>query len=806
MLQIFQDKDAFISAFTAKLANDYQVDLKDSTPYQQYMALASLVKELIMTNWELTHKTIKEKQLKQVYYFSMEFLMGRLLTNNLMNLGIYKVVKEAFDELGININDVEDAETDAGLGNGGLGRLAACFLDSLASLSYPGHGVSIRYQKGFFTQKFVNGYQVELPEDWLEHGYAWEICKEDEAVIVPFYGEVQEEIVNGKKVIKLVNAQYVKAIPYDIPIVGDKTKATNTLTLWKAEPYGKYPENIDADVYEASVRKISESLYPDDSTDEGKILRLKQQYFFVCAGLRRIINEHKKTYGTLENFAEKVTLHINDTHPTLLIPELMCILMDEENYTFEKAWEITSRTCAYTNHTILAEALEKWPVHYFAPLLPRIYQIIQEIDARFREVLIDKYGKDDPRVNSLAIINNNLIHMAHLCIVGSFSVNGVAELHTKILKEVEMKDFNQLFPNKFNNKTNGISHRRWLYHTNPELMEFLNKYIGEGWESDINRLSKLNDYVKDETVKKEFYLVKQTRKQILADYILKKEGIKIDVNSIFDVQVKRLHEYKRQLMNALHIMHLYNTLKEDKEFYDSFYPQTFIFGAKAAGSYYMAKKIIKLINTIAEKVNKDEEVNKKIKVVFVENYNVSYAELIMNAANISEQISTASKEASGTGNMKLMMNGAITLGTLDGANIEIVNLVGPENAIIFGMTAEEVTAHYKNKDYNPRDVYENTPILKRVVDQLINGFFTSVDQKEFIDIYDNLINRGDYFFVLKDFEAYAKAQRYANQLYKNQDKWLEMALINIANSSFFSSDRTITQYAGEIWKLEHLSL
>ncbi len=804
MFTIFQNKDTFKKAFIAKIAEQFNVDLHDSTPYQQYMALAALIKELVNENWEITEKIVKEKQLKQVYYFSMEFLMGRLLTNNLMNLGVYNVVKEAFDDLEISINEVEEAETDAGLGNGGLGRLAACFLDSMASLSYPGHGNSIRYQKGFFTQKFVNGYQVELPENWLEQEYAWEVCKEEEAVSVPFYGEVKIKEVDGKIIHELVSAQYVKAIPYDIPIVGDKTITVNKLTLWKAEPSGNYPEGVDPIKYDESVRQISESLYPDDSTDEGKVLRLKQQYFFVCAGLHRIINEHKKLYGTLDNFHEKVTLHINDTHPTLLIPELLRILIDEEHYTFEQAWNITTETCAYTNHTILAEALEKWSIRYFEPLLPRIYQIIQEIDQRFKKVLINKYGKNDSRVKSLSIINNNLIYMAHLCIVGCFSVNGVAELHTKILKEVEMKDFNDLFPTKFNNITNGITHRRWVYHTNPQLTAFLNKYIGEGWENDINRLSKLNTFVKDENAKREFYLVKQARKQILADYIEKKEGIKLDVNSIFDIQVKRLHEYKRQLMNALHIMYLYNTLKENKEFYDSFVPQTFIFGAKAAGSYHMAKKIIKLINTIAEKVNQDEAVNKKIKVVFVENYNVSYAELIMNAANLSEQISTASKEASGTGNMKFMMNGALTIGTMDGANIEIVKLAGKENAFIFGLSADEVNSYYKNKDYNPREVYESTPILKRVLDQLINGFFANVDKDEFKDIYTNLLERGDYFFVLKDFEAYVKAQRIANQLYKNQDKWLEMALINIANSSFFSSDRSITQYAENIWKIKKL--
>ncbi|MDF2699178.1 MAG: maltodextrin phosphorylase [Haloplasmataceae bacterium] len=798
--QSFTDKNTFINEYKKRLENTFNVKFNETSSTQKYLVLANLVKELATENWSKSDEEIKNQQLKQVYYFSMEFLMGRLLTNNLMNLGVYNVVHEAFKDLGLDLNEVESSETDAGLGNGGLGRLAACFLDSMASLSYPGHGNSIRYQKGFFQQKFVDGYQIELPELWLDQEYVWEVCKPEEAVLVPLFGDLKIE-EDGSVIHQ--NAIYVKAVPYDVPIVGHNTKTVNKLTLWEALPHN-YPKEVDKTVFEESIRKISESLYPDDSTEEGKLLRVKQQYFFVSAGLRRIINEHKKVYNTMENFHEKVILHINDTHPTLLIPELMRILMDEENYSWDKAWNITQKTCAYTNHTILAEALEKWPVRYYQLLLPRIYIIVEEIDKRFKAELINYYGENNPKVKSLAIINNNIIHMAHICIVGCFSVNGVAELHTKLLKEVEMKDFNEFFPNKFNNKTNGITHRRWAYHTNPQLTQFLNKYIGQGWESDINRLDQLNAFAKDEVTKKVFYQVKQARKQILADYIELKEGIKLNVNSIFDIQVKRLHEYKRQLMNALHIMHLYNNLKENKEFYDSFYPQTFIFGAKAAGSYYIAKKIIKLINTLADVVNQDRDVFEKLKVVFVENYNVSYAELIMPAANISEQISTASKEASGTGNMKFMMNGALTIGTLDGANIEIIELAGRENAFIFGLTADEVNAFYRNKKYNPKEVYNSNPDLKRVLDQLVNGFFTKVDKDEFKDIYINLLEKGDYFFVLKDFEAYCKAQHEANEMYKHQDKWLEMALINIANSSFFSSDRTIEQYSDDIWKLRKI--
>lgn len=803
MENIFVDKNTFSKVYLQRLEQTFGKKYTETTDYQKYVVLALLVREYSSKYWIKTNEKIRQNQLKQVYYFSMEVLMGRLLTTNLINLGIYQVVDEAMKDLGFDLNSIEAKESDIGLGNGGLGRLAACFLDSIASLSYPGHGNCIRYQSGFFKQKFIDGYQVELPEPWLQDDFVWEVKREDESVLVPLYGEVEFTEKDGKLKVNHINAQYVKAVPYDVPIIGFNSQVVNNLTLWKAEPSGDYPSNVDVYSYDIEVRKITENLYPDDSTEEGKLLRLKQQYFFVCAGLRRIINHHKEIYKSLDNFHEKVVLHINDTHPTLIIPELMRILIDEEGFDWEKAWNITTKTCAYTNHTILAEALEKWPVKYIKLLLPRIYLIIEEIDKRFKQELIDRYGEEDERVMKLAIINNDLIHMAHICIVASFSVNGVAELHTKILKEVEMKDFNDFFPNKFNNKTNGITQRRWVYQSNPELRNFLNKYVGSDWVTNINKLEKLNGLVSDKNVKQEFYEVKQARKQKLADYIKEHEKIELNVDSIFDIHVKRLHEYKRQLLNALHIMYLYNKLKSDKTFYENFYPQTFIFGAKAAGSYKMAKKIIKLINTISELVNNDKDVNEKLKVVFVENYNVSYAELIMPAANVSEQISTSTKEASGTGNMKFMMNGALTIGTLDGANVEIVDLAGKENVFIFGLTADEVNEYYRNKNYHPREVYENDKDLKQVIDQLINGFFKNVDKDEFNLIYDDLLNK-DYFFVLKDFRSYVEMQRKVNETYKNQDKWLEMALINIANSAFFSSDRTITQYAEEIWHINKL--
>ncbi len=803
-LNIFENSKIFIENYKSKLEKIYGVSFDESSNIQKYNTLAILVREHIAENWITTKNTIKSNKMKQVYYFSMEFLMGRLLTNNLMNLGIRNTVEEAFNNLDIDISEIEHIEADAGLGNGGLGRLAACFLDSIASLNYPGHGNGIRYKYGFFSQKLINGYQVEVPDNWLQNGFAWDVRKSSKSIDIPFYGEIEMKEINGKLTVHHKNAEYVKAIPYDVPIVGNNTKTTTTLTLWSAEPAETYPYGKNPAEYEREIRGITEFLYPDDSTDEGKVLRLKQQYFFVSAGLKRIIDRHIKQYKKLDNFNKLVCLHINDTHPALLVPELMRILIDEHNFSWDNAWEITTKTCAYTNHTILAEALEKWEVRLFKPLLPRIYQIIEEINSRYCQDLIGKYGEDSFKVHDLAIIADDLVKMAHLAIVGSFSVNGVAALHTKLLKEVEMKDFNEFFPKKYNNKTNGITHRRWLLHSNPELVAILNKEIGESWIAKPIELEKLTKKAQDRNLQEEIFKMKQKRKQILADKIYETQGIKLDINSIFDIQVKRLHEYKRQLMNALHIMYLYNRLKEDKEFKKKFHPQNFIFGAKSASGYLLAKKVIKLINTIALRVNNDPDVNNLLKVVFVENYNVSYAELIMPAADISEQISTASKEASGTGNMKFMMNGAITIGTLDGANVEIADLVGQENIVIFGLTANQVNEYYNNGRYNPIDEYNTNEHIKRVIDQLINGFFDNVENMEFKDIYDNLIHNGDKYFVLKDFSEYIKAQETLNQLYRNRQKWLEMSIINIAKSGWFSSDRTIEDYVKDIWNLKKI--
>lgn len=800
---IFRNKELFKQSYIQRIEDMYGKKFNETTLHQKYYALATLVREYSSKNWIYTRERVNENELKQVYYFSMEFLIGRLLTSNLINLGIRDVVEEAFSELNINLMDIEDMERDPGLGNGGLGRLAACFMDSLASLSYSGHGHCIRYRYGFFNQRIIDGFQVEIPDQWLQRGFVWEVRKSNEAVHVPLYGHVRLTKENGKDMYIHEDAIYVKAIPYDVPIIGFDTKTVNTLTLWSAEPSDVYPAIVEPANYERQIRRISEFLYPDDSTDEGKILRLEQQYFFVCAGLARIVDNHRQKYKTLENFHEKVTLHINDTHPALLVPELMRILIDEEGYEWDKAWHITKNTCAYTNHTILVEALEKWPVRLLKPLLPRIFMIIDEINRRFCLELLNHYGQSY-KVTELAIISHDIIHMAHLAIVGSFSVNGVAKLHTKILTDIEMSDFNQFFPKRFNNKTNGITHRRWCYYTNPELTEFLNQYCGETWVKKPEDLKKLMPYVNDKSVQDSFYQIKQKRKKVLANHIYHDQGLKLDENSIFDIQVKRLHEYKRQLMNILHIMYLANRLRTDHTFFNQFHPQTFIFAAKAASGYQFAKKIIKLINTVAQKFNNDPYLHDKIKVVFIENYNVTYAEEIMPAANLSEQISTASKEASGTGNMKFMMNGAITIGTLDGANVEIVELAGVENNFIFGMDADTVNDLARSNTYNPWEIYHSDGRVKNVLDQLINGYFDDVQFDEFKDIYDNLLYHGDQYFVLKDFSDYVNAQEQANQIYQNKEKWSEMSLINIANSGYFSSDRTIEEYVNDIWHLKKI--
>ena len=794
---VFRNKDSFIRDFKKRLKQTYLKDINESTIRERYNILGTLVREEISKDWIQTNKVLEKNDQRKVYYFSMEFLMGRLITNNLMNMGIRGVVEEAFNDLGFDLNETEHYESDPGLGNGGLGRLAACYLDSLASLGLPGYGNCIRYRYGLFRQRIKHGYQEERPDNWLSDGYVWEVRKEEEAVEIPFFGNIEWHDGFVYK-----PSEYIRAVPYDVPIVGDSNNVVNSLRLWNAEPSKKYPEGKSAFDYESELQKISGILYPDDTTYEGKQLRLKQQYFFSAAGVKSIVDKHLKKYGTLDNLADYVVFHINDTHPTLIIPELMRILLDEQHMEWDKAWNITQKVTAYTNHTILAEALEKWPIDIMKPLLPRIYQLIEEINRRFCLELLEKYGyQNSDLISELAIIGDGVVRMAHLCIVSSYSVNGVAKLHTEILKNIEMKKFYDIYPDKFHNVTNGITHRRWLLHTNKELTEVLEKYIGNGFRKHPFELEKLLDFVDDKALQEAFLNVKKTKKEQLAQRIYKEQKIKIDTNSIFDIQVKRLHEYKRQLMNALHIMYVYHNLKTNPDFKADYVPHTFIFGAKAAAGYYFAKKIIKLINTIAKKVNNDSETNDYLKVIFVENYNVSYAEMIMPAADISEQISTASKEASGTGNMKFMMNGALTLGTLDGANVEIDELVGQDNIFIFGMNADEVTNLYKNGGYNPKEIYNNDEEIRMLLEQLVNGFFEDEKQDEFNDIFNNLVYNDNYF-VLKDYQSYKEAHKLANEAYKNRNEWAKKALVNIAKSGIFASDRSINEYAENIWHIK----
>lgn len=797
MNAFFKDEYTFLTEFKSRLGKRYIVSLSKASTRQKYNVLGEMVSEVIAKEWMETKNVLSKNNLKEVYYFSMEFLMGRLITNNIMNLGLRNVIEKGLQIENLDLNEIEHYESDAGLGNGGLGRLAACFLDSIASLGYPGYGNGIRYRYGLFEQKIQDGYQIEKPDDWLKDGYVWEIRREEESITVPFGGHVNFE--DGNAV--YYPDELISAVPYDVPIVGNENGVITHLRLWNAEPTEKRPENIDAFSYDTAIRKISGFLYPDDTTREGKVLRLKQQYFFSAAGVRSIVDRHLVKYGDFTTLPDKVVIQINDTHPSIVIAEMMRLLVDDHNLEWNDAWDITNRTCAYTNHTILAEALEKWSVDIFSSVLPRIYQIVEEINSRFCKELLDK-GYDQEKITKLAIISYDRIHMAHLAIVGSFSVNGVAALHTNILKNIEMKDFSDLYPSKFNNKTNGITHRRWLLHSNPELSKIVDM-VSDNWVKDPNELQLLMKKVNTKKYQKLIKEMKKTKKVALAERIYREQGIQLDPNSIFDIQVKRLHEYKRQLMNALHIMYVYNKLKSDKDFKANYYPHSFIFGAKAAAGYHFAKKVIKLINTIAEKVNNDPETNDLLKVVFVENYNVTYAEVIMPACDLSEQISTASKEASGTGNMKFMMNGALTIGTLDGANVEIAELVGEENIILFGLNAEEVNTINNAGTYRPRDVYENNADLKLVIDQLTNGFFEAVDKDEFVSISERLLN-SDSYLVLEDFEGYRQAHARANNLYKNEEAWFKSAIINIAKSGYFSSDRTIEQYSTEIWDLKKI--
>jgi starch phosphorylase len=800
------NKDIIKRDFEKKLITMFSEEVHDASILHKYLAFGSLIKEYCAENWMKTNKQYMRAGEKQVYYFSMEFLIGKLLRSNLLNLGIEKESEEALKELGIDIIELENAELDAGLGNGGLGRLAACFLDSMASQGIPGHGCGIRYNYGLFEQKIVNGYQVEIPDNWLKEGNVWETRKEDKAVIVKFGGNIRPINLNGR--LNFIHEKYsaVKAVPYDTPIVGYGNNTVNTLRLWSAETVekdreldfsffksGNYSKAVE---YKSAVESISQVLYPDDSKLEGKILRLKQQYFFVSAGIQSIIRNYKKKNKPFEDLYNYVAIHINDTHPSLAVPELMRILVDDEELEWDVAWEITTRCISYTNHTIMAEALEKWPVDLFRELLPRIYMITQEIDRRFNESLLEKYPNNYEKLNTMSIIRDNQVRMANLAIVGGHSVNGVAKLHTEILKKRELKDFCEVYPNKFNNKTNGITHRRWLLQANPKLANSINEAIGQWWVNEPMQLIELLKYSKDSAFKDEIHNIKRENKELFAKEVSDIYGIQINPDSIFDVQVKRLHAYKRQLLNLFNIIYLYNQLKENPNL--DIVPRTFFFAAKASPSYFLAKEVIKLINTVGEVINKDKGIGDKLKVVFLENYRVSLAERIIPCAEVSEQISTASKEASGTGNMKFMMNGAITIATLDGANVEIRDMVGEENIVTFGLTAEEVMNYERYGGYWSKELYSSDSRIHKIVDEIVSGFF-GVPSLEFKNIYSHLIDRNDEYFVFRDFNSYVKAQEKIDGLYRQRDKWQDMSIVNIAHSGAFSSDNTILNYSRDIW-------
>ncbi len=807
---MFSDKENLKQAFILKLQAMYGKTLEEATALDKYQALGCLVKEAINKSWITTRVRCKQQELKQVYYFSMEFMLGRMLGNNLLNLNWGNVWEEALQELGIDLNELEKMEADAGLGNGGLGRLAACFLDSLASLNLPGHGCGIRYKYGLFEQKIINGYQVELPENWLKEGNVWETRKADKAVVVKFGGAVRVEDSEGRLAFIQENYDPVLAVPYDLPVIGYQNGTVNNLRLWNAEAaktdfdFASFNrgDHLKAVEYKYEVESISQVLYPDDNNYQGRELRLKQQYFFVSAGVQSIVRHFKKQFQlsgpSWRDFPDKVAIHVNDTHPVLAIPELMRILMDEEGLGWDEAWQITTNTISYTNHTILAEALEKWPVEMFKSLLPRIYMIVEEINERFCRELWNKYPGNWDKIHAMAIVADGYVKMAHLATVGSYSVNGVAKIHTGILKKKEMKDFCEFYPYKFNNKTNGITHRRWLVKANPGLAGLITEAIGPAWIKHPSELVDLRKYAVDAVFQAKVAQVKLQNKVNLARFIRDRYGLNVDAHSIFDVQVKRIHAYKRQLLNVLQIMDLYNRLLANPEL--DMVPRTFIFGGKAAPGYYQAKAIIKLINTLADLVNNDPRIKDKLKVVFMENYQVSLAELIIPAADVSQQISTAGKEASGTGNMKFMLNGAVTLGTRDGANIEIGEAVGEDNIIFFGLTCEEVLEYYQNGGYSSRKLYNQDERVKRVVDQLTDGFLR-VSREEFSNIYYGLLAHNDEFFVLKDFSSYVEAQNRINNLYRDWQRWSGISITNIAHAGRFSSDRTIAQYATGIWKI-----
>ena len=802
-------KEEIKNDYLKRLTFTFAEDISQATLEHKYFALGKLIKDYLTEKWAETNKIYKERKVKQTYYFSMEFLIGRLLETNLINLGIRDLCEEALKELGINFNELVSYEEDAGLGNGGLGRLAACFIDSMASLSLPAHGNGIRFKHGLFKQKIENGYQVEQLDDWLKKDFVWEIKRADKSVDVRFGGNVYLKEVNGKLTPVYENPEIIRAVPYDVPVPGYQTMNVNTLRLWSADmpekpinlstlQRGEYLSYLEQ---RYSVEEISQVLYPDDTSLEGKRLRLKQEYFFTSAGIQSIVRSFLKLGEPITELHDYVAIHINDTHPAVAVAELMRILLDDYELDWDTAWRITVKTCAYTNHTIMAEALEKWDVNVFKKLLPRIYMIIEEINRRFCQEVADRYYNDWGKVNNMSIIQYNNIKMANLAIVGSHSINGVAWLHTEILKNRELKDFYEMYPDRFNNKTNGITHRRWLVKANRPLTDlFIELYGGsEDWLKDTSSMKKLLEYKDDKKILKRLAQIKADKKLEMAKFVKEQYGITIDPKSIFDVQVKRLHAYKRQLLNLFHIMYLYNELKANPNL--DIVPRTFFFGAKAAPGYSLAKQVIKLINTVAEKINNDKSIKGKIKVVFLENYGVSLAEKIIPAGDVSEQISTASKEASGTGNMKFMMNGAITLATLDGANVEIDQAVGRDNIVVFGLTSQEVMHYNAFGGYNMRDVFDNDPRLQKIIDQITNGYY-GVNSSEFSMILDDLFNKNDEFFVLKDFDAYVKAQEKIDRLYRDQEKWQQMCLINIANSGIFSSDNTIRRYADEIWNIK----
>ena len=811
------DKESFKKDVKEQVKVLYRKTLQEATPQQIYQAVCYAVKDTIIDNWMKTQKAMEVQDPKTVYYMSMEFLMGRALGNNLINLCEYQGVKKALKELDVDLNAVEDQEPDAALGNGGLGRLAACFLDSLATLGYPAYGCGIRYRYGMFKQRIKDGYQMEIPDDWLKDGNPFELRRHEYKKEVKFGGYVRVETdEKGRNRFVQEGYQSVNAIPYDMPVVGYGNGIVNTLRIWDAEPVECFElDSFDKGDYHKAVeqdnlaRNIVEVLYPNDNHYAGKELRLKQQYFFISASVQEAVAKYMRKHDDIHKFAEKNVFQLNDTHPTVAVPELMRVLMDEQGLTWDEAWAVTTKTCAYTNHTIMSEALEKWPLELFSRLLPRIYQIVEEINRRFCLHISEKYPGDQEKIRKMAIIYDGQVRMANLAICAGFSVNGVARLHTEILKKQELKDFYEMFPEKFNNKTNGITQRRFLLHGNPLLASWVTDHIGPDWITDLSAVKGLEVYADDKKAQKEFMNIKYKNKERLAKYILEHNGVEIDPRSIFDVQVKRLHEYKRQLLNILHVMYLYNKIKANPGM--EFTPRTFIFGAKAAAGYKIAKLTIKLINNVAEVVNNDASIGGKLKVVFIEDYRVSNAEIIFAAADVSEQISTASKEASGTGNMKFMLNGALTIGTMDGANVEMAEEVGEDNMFIFGLSSDEVIAYENNGGYNPMDIFNSDQDVRDVLMQLINGFYSKNDPELFRDIYNSLLNtqstsKADTYFILKDFRSYAEAQERVEPGYKKEKEWAHKAILNVAAAGKFSSDRTIREYVDELWHLDKIDL